>query len=187
MVVAGENQKEVVTMDVFYAIQLYLSNNRRPARIVDVPLQEYGANKAKKQANQRSGSASGAEDLKPLTQHNSNNSNGSNDNRNSGRTEDHGPRNPLHGIPRARLLADVERFQRDRGLPDEALPALRKGALVAQHPSRFEELAELDEGEREALREETTRRWKQPRPLYFTIILSSVAAAVQGWDQVSCE
>ena len=178
-------------MDVFYAIQLYLSNNRRPMRITDVPLQEYGANKTKKQTNQRAGSGSGAEDLKPLTQHNSNNSNNSdsNDNNNSSssRSEENGPRNPLHGIPRARLLADVERFQRDRGLPDEALPALRKGALVAQHPSRFEELAELDEGEREALREETTRRWKQPRPLYFTIILSSVAAAVQGWDQVSCE
>ncbi|KAI9898854.1 hypothetical protein N3K66_005315 [Trichothecium roseum] len=172
-------------MDVFYAIQLYLSNNRRAVRIADVPLQEFGANKTKRQTGERAGSGSGEEDLKPLTQHSSNNSsNSSNSNsNNSSRSEENGARNPLHGIPRARLLADVERFQRDKGLPDEALPALRKGALVAQHPSRFEELAELDEGEKEALREETTRRWKQPRPLYLTIILSSVAAAVQGWDQ----
>lgn len=42
----------------------------------------------------------------------------------------------------------------------------------------------LDEAEKQALREEVTRRWKHPWPLYYTIILNSIAAAIQGWDQV---
>jgi len=33
------------------------------------------------------------------------------------------------------------------------------------------------------LREEVTHRWKHPKTLYFTIILNSIAAAIQGWDQ----
>lgn len=47
----------------------------------------------------------------------------------------------------------------------------------------FEELEELDESERVALREERTNRFKQPKILYFTIIMNSIAAAIQGWDQ----
>lgn len=62
-------------------------------------------------------------------------------------------------------------------------PLLVKGALVAQSPALFEELEELDENDRTALREELTHRFKLPRTLYFTIILNSVAAAIQGWDQ----
>jgi hypothetical protein len=63
------------------------------------------------------------------------------------------------------------------------VPLLRKGALVAQSPHLFEELEDLDENDRLALREEITHRWKHPRILYMTIFLNSIAAAIQGWDQ----
>ena len=86
------------------------------------------------------------------------------------------------GIPRDQLLQDVEDFAKDHKL-EEALPLLRKGALVAQSPHNFEHIPELEEDERIALREEITHRWKHPRPLYFTIFLNSIAAAIQGWDQ----
>lgn len=62
-------------------------------------------------------------------------------------------------------------------------PLLVKGALLAQSPALFEELEELDEADRTAVREEITHRFKLPRTLYFTIILNSIAAAIQGWDQ----
>ncbi|KAJ4207040.1 hypothetical protein NW759_014038 [Fusarium solani] len=77
-------------------------------------------------------------------------------------------RNPLKGIPRDQLLKDVAEFQRDRGLPDDTLPLLKK---------------ELDEEEKEALRQEVTHKWRHPRSLYYTIFLNSIAAAIQGWDQ----
>ena len=62
-------------------------------------------------------------------------------------------------------------------------PLLKKGALVAQDPPAFESVEELDEVEREALRNEVLHKWRQPGALYFTVILCSIGAAVQGWDQ----
>jgi hypothetical protein len=93
-------------------------------------------------------------------------------------------RNPLKGIPQDQLFANVEDFQRTKGLPSDILPLLQKGALVAQNPAAFESINELDEEEKQALREEATHRWKHPWALYYTIGLSSIAAAIQGWDQV---
>lgn len=79
-------------------------------------------------------------------------------------------------------MQDVEDFARDKDLED-ILPLLRKGALVAQSPHEYENITELDENEKQDLREEVTRRWKHPKILYFTIVLNSIAAAIQGWDQ----
>jgi MFS family permease len=91
-------------------------------------------------------------------------------------------RNPLVGIPRDELFADVETFANENGLA-EHLNTLRKGALVAQSPHAYETIEELDDGDREALRIEATHRWRHTRTLYLTIILNSIAAAIQGWDQ----
>jgi hypothetical protein len=93
-------------------------------------------------------------------------------------------RNPLRGIPREQLLDDVTNYHHGQALREEILPLLKMGALVAQNPAQFEQLADLDEEEKHVLREEVTHRWKHPWALYYTIILSSVAAAIQGWDQV---
>jgi sugar porter (SP) family MFS transporter len=91
-------------------------------------------------------------------------------------------RNPLVGIPKDELFADVETFANENGLT-EYLPLLRKGALVAQSPHAYDTIDELDTEEREALRIEATQRWAHTKTLYLTIILNSIAAAIQGWDQ----
>lgn len=91
--------------------------------------------------------------------------------------------NPLVGVPRDELLARVTAFQQGKGLPEDILPLLKKGALVAQNPAGFEELEDLDEDDKGALRSEVTHRWNHPWALYYTIILNSIAAAIQGWDQ----
>lgn len=88
-------------------------------------------------------------------------------------------KNPLAGIPKAQLLNDVERFARDKDMP-EMSDLLKKGALVAQDPASFESIEELDENEKTALRREITHKWSQPRTLYLTVILCSVGAAVQS-------
>lgn len=93
--------------------------------------------------------------------------------------------NPLYGIPPETLLRDVEDFAHRRGLVD-ALPLLRKGALVARDPENYEDIVgeeALDEPEVEALRDEVLHKWRQPFSLYLTIISCSIGAAVQGWDQ----
>jgi hypothetical protein len=88
----------------------------------------------------------------------------------------------LVGVPKNQLLADVEEFATSNGLTD-LLAIFRKGALIAQNPGGFETIEELDSIERETLRTEATKRWAQTRTLYLTIILNSIAAAIQGWDQ----
>jgi hypothetical protein len=85
-------------------------------------------------------------------------------------------------IPKHQLIADVRDFAKEHGLEDVE-PLLLKGALFAQSPTHFEEIEELEEADRVAIREEFSNRFKLPRMLYFTIILNSVAAAIQGWDQ----
>lgn len=90
--------------------------------------------------------------------------------------------NPLEGIPKEQLLQDVEDFARENDITD-ILPVLRKGALVAQSPHNTDRIHELDDEDRRILQEEKTHRWRHPRTLYFTIILNSIAAAIQGWDQ----
>lgn len=92
-------------------------------------------------------------------------------------------KNPLTGVPKDQLLQDVDTFADEHNL-GEIRDLLRKGALVAQTPAGIEHIIELDETDRQLLREEITHRWKHPRTLYFTIVLNSVAAAIQGWDQV---
>ncbi|KIM99730.1 hypothetical protein OIDMADRAFT_42746 [Oidiodendron maius Zn] len=79
--------------------------------------------------------------------------------------------NPLAGIPKSQLLEDVSRFATDFKLADH-VSTLQKGALVAQRPHGFVSILELDERDRE-----------QPKALYFTIIMTSIGAAVQGWDK----
>ncbi|KAF7189925.1 putative polyol transporter 6 [Pseudocercospora fuligena] len=90
--------------------------------------------------------------------------------------------NPLADIPYAALMADVEAFATEKGMTDE-LELLKKGALIAQDPANFENLEVLDEHEKEFLRYEATHRWSHPLALYVTIIVCSIGAAVQGWDQ----
>lgn len=79
-------------------------------------------------------------------------------------------------------MKNVEDFAREFGLESD-IPILKKGALVAQNPPAFEQIEELDTAERDALRNEVLHKWRQPRALYVTVILCSVGAAVQGWDQ----
>ncbi|KAL5354486.1 hypothetical protein ACLOAV_000575 [Pseudogymnoascus australis] len=98
----------------------------------------------------------------------------------SGRIE-----NPLAGIPRATLLSDVEKFAEEKSLTGH-VDILKKGALVAQDPLNYEDITgehSLTEVEIEDLRNEILHKWRHPRTLYLTILLCSVGAAVQGWDQ----
>ena len=91
-------------------------------------------------------------------------------------------KNPLVGITKESLLEDVTAFAVKYGLEDIE-PYLIKGALVAQNPLGIDTIHELDDEDRRVLSEEVTHKWKHPRILYMTIVLNSVAAAIQGWDQ----
>lgn len=82
-------------------------------------------------------------------------------------------------------MAQVEGFASEKGLT-EYTDALKKGALVAQNPDTFENIGgdqKLTKDEVDALKLEVTNKWRVPKILYMTIIVCSIGAAVQGWDQ----
>lgn len=79
-------------------------------------------------------------------------------------------------------MQDVEQFAEEKGLVDK-VELLKKGALIAQDPANYENLDCLTDEEKEFLGFEAAHKWKHPIKLYFTIIICSIGAAVQGWDQ----
>ncbi|PPQ73733.1 hypothetical protein CVT26_011888 [Gymnopilus dilepis] len=90
--------------------------------------------------------------------------------------------NPLRGIPRPKLMKQVEHFVHEKGLQDK-VDLFKRAAVLAQNPNDFETQPDLSEEEKEHIRRETTHRWHQSKSMYMTIIICSIAAAVQGWDQ----
>jgi sugar porter (SP) family MFS transporter len=90
--------------------------------------------------------------------------------------------NPLAGVPEDQLMRNVQAFAQHHQLIHIS-DILKRGALVAQDPANFDRVDSLHDDERAALRDEVEHKWRQPRALYFTVILCSIGAAVQGWDQ----
>ena len=76
------------------------------------------------------------------------------------------------------LNRDVEQFAKDNELID-IVDLLRKGAFVAKDPPAFESVEGLTDDEKTAIRNEVLHKWRQPKSLFFTIILCSIGAAVQ--------
>lgn len=87
-------------------------------------------------------------------------------------------KNPLAQVSPEQLKINVEQFARENELTD-ILPVLMKGAFVAKDPPAFESVEGLTEDEKTAIRNEVLHKWRQPKSLFFTIILCSVGAAVQ--------
>lgn len=90
--------------------------------------------------------------------------------------------NPLGHLTPEQLLRDVRDFARSKNL-EQHLDLLKKGAQIAKDPRFYEAVRGITEIEKRALRDEEYHRFRQPVALYVTVIICSVGAAVQGWDQ----
>lgn len=78
--------------------------------------------------------------------------------------------NPLHGIPEGELIKNGANFAREHGMPDLA-ETFSKGALVAQNPMGFENMALLSEEDRHHLKREVTKKWDQVSSISLVIAL----------------
>ncbi len=87
-------------------------------------------------------------------------------------------KNPLAHLTPEEVTRDVETFARENELA-EMTELLVKGALIAKDPPAFESVPGLKDYEKEAIRNEVLHKWRQPKSLFFTIILCSIGAAVQ--------
>lgn len=90
--------------------------------------------------------------------------------------------NPLAGLSREQLFADVEAFCKRHDLMDH-IEDFRKGALAAQMPDHVQDLNELSPEDKALLLREHTHKWHQPWQLYWLVVMCSMAAAVQGMDE----
>lgn len=88
--------------------------------------------------------------------------------------------NPLAHLSVEEITHDVNVFCDTHGFVDER-ELIVKGALIAKDPVAFESVPGITDEEIHAIRNEVLHKWRQPRLLYFTIILCSIGAAVQGW------
>ncbi|KAB8070706.1 hypothetical protein BDV29DRAFT_197824 [Aspergillus leporis] len=91
-------------------------------------------------------------------------------------------KNPLSDLTPEQVIRDVEDFANQHQLTN-ILPLLRKGALVARDPENHDTVPGMTTDDITVISDETAHKWRQPWPLYFTIGLCSIGAAVQGWDQ----
>jgi hypothetical protein len=60
------------------------------------------------------------------------------------------------------------------------LDVLQKAAIVLQGESTAEDTTTV---EKQALQDEAERKWRQPKMLYFTVLVCSIGAIEQGWAQ----
>jgi hypothetical protein len=79
--------------------------------------------------------------------------------------------NPLAVKSREAVIRDARAFAHEFGMGEDE-DYFVKGALVARNPNDFEDIAELDEEDKIALREEITHKWKQPFTLYYLVGIS---------------
>jgi hypothetical protein len=88
--------------------------------------------------------------------------------------------NPLMHMSESECIQDVHTFATEHGFEAER-DLLLKGALISRDPANFASVLGMTEDEKSAIANEVLHKWRQPKILYFTIILCSVGAAVQGW------
>ncbi|KAM5358558.1 hypothetical protein ACJZ2D_015172 [Fusarium nematophilum] len=90
--------------------------------------------------------------------------------------------NPLKSKSPEVVVAEAKAYAESHGLSEHA-DLIGRAALVARDSHRFNEIAELDDEERNALQYEKDHKWHGPKMLWYSIGLCAVGAATQGWDQ----
>ena len=87
--------------------------------------------------------------------------------------------NPLGGIPRDQLMADVDDFCAKFDLMNYN-ELFRKAALVAQNPHSVSNMTELSEDDKYHLEREHTHKWAQPKMLYYLVRWPVTSPNTQG-------
>lgn len=94
--------------------------------------------------------------------------------------------NPLAGFNHADLRREGRKFALAHEIGDESdIRAFELGAVLAQAPEKYNNVAGLTSHEKEVLLREFTHRWSQPWTMYAVIALCSLSAAVQGMGMLT--
>lgn len=89
--------------------------------------------------------------------------------------------NPLAGLSHTELRNQGRTFAELHEMGDESdIRAFELGAVLAQSPERYANVAGLTNQEKRVLGQEFTHRWPQSWKMYVVITLCSLSATVQG-------
>ena len=91
---------------------------------------------------------------------------------------------PLRTLSQEAAYEDVEEFVARYGLLDR-VSVFRNASALLQNGGDYERTPGLSTTEIEALEQESTKKWSQPKLLYFTIFVCSIGAIEQGWAQTA--
>lgn len=92
--------------------------------------------------------------------------------------------NPLDRFTPEALSLDISQFAQQYDLSEVIeLELLQRAGQLARDRRAYGTIKGLSQEERDALQDERDRRFKQPLALYITVVVCSLGAAVQGWDQ----
>lgn len=96
--------------------------------------------------------------------------------------------NPFANMTTEDLMDAGEKFAKDWGMEylkeQFKIAALLARIAISENPRGFEEL-DIPERDKLILNMELDHKWRQPRELYFLVIMCSVAAAVQGVSYIN--
>jgi hypothetical protein len=93
-----------------------------------------------------------------------------------------GESQPLRTLSRDDRLNNLMDFVQEYGL-SEKLELFKKASMILQSDLVLEQIPNITEPEIHAFQQETDNKWKQPKMLYFTILICSIGAIEQGWAQ----
>ncbi|EXJ88907.1 hypothetical protein A1O3_01971 [Capronia epimyces CBS 606.96] len=87
-------------------------------------------------------------------------------------------------IPRPVDLGDVHCFVQRHHLAHHTV-VFEKAAIIVLGETPLSSVPGITATELRALQQETENKWKQPKTLYFTILVCSIGAVEQGWAQTA--
>ncbi|CEH17877.1 Predicted transporter (major facilitator superfamily) [Ceraceosorus bombacis] len=90
--------------------------------------------------------------------------------------------NPLKAFSRVEVAERARAWADEAGLGEDR-ELFARAALVAQNPTRWDEMPELSQEEKDALTFERDHPYRQPKALWLLVLTVSLSAAVQGMDQ----
>lgn len=90
---------------------------------------------------------------------------------------------PSHGnLSRSNVSGDVAEFTEKHHLAHYS-ELFQKAATILQGETALGSVSGITVSDLQALQDETQNKWRQPKTLYFTILVCSIGAVEQGWAQ----
>jgi len=93
---------------------------------------------------------------------------------------------PLYGLSRGQLIERADQYCKVHGIDGaEDIRAFRIGSQLAGYPTEWDAIDEITDAEKDLLRTEVEKKWRQPLMLYFIVVSTCSVLVVEAVERVS--